>query len=558
MANLSQAKQQGTPDPSKPTKLPAIPEPAAGNLVQVVSAIKELLEVRENRRPNTDPLDQNITLRDLVDNGLASYNLNGRQLGNDPSAGNPILPPAFNPAIPPAITGLTASGAMTSIVLTWDQPTYGTYGYTEIWRSGTDDLGTAVLVGQSPGNIWTDAVGADASFYYWVRAVSHSTPPVTGPYNGTAGTTGQTSPDPAYLISQLSGQINQLVLDNAGYISGYSLLDQDGKNYFIVRADTFALVPPNTAAGQNGTLPFIVDSGNVYINTAFIKDASITSAKIGSLAADKITTGTMAADRIGAGTIKAQQVFLGSGRFQLDGVNSKIWVSDTNNVNRVELGNLGSGGYGLILRDANGNVFLNSGGVQAVPASVVSGLGNFATLNQISASNASTYLSSAAIGTAFIVDAAITNAKIGNAAVDTLKIAGQAVTVPAGQGFIVNVAGNNIQRDGNGGYTGTLNPGSRTLTFTITGTESLSFMISVFAKQGNSSLDNTQCVWWSQLVVDGTVQTEAGGYIWVDTFTLGWPMTLAPGSHSITINWGAQGTGSKLQNYQILAIGTRR
>lgn len=42
-------------------------------------------------------------------------------------------------------------------------------------------------------------------------------------------------------------------------------------------------------------VPFIVDSGKVYIDTAVIKDASISSAKINNLTADKITTGSLTA-----------------------------------------------------------------------------------------------------------------------------------------------------------------------------------------------------------------------------------------------------------------------
>lgn len=68
--------------------------------------------------------------------------------------------------------------------------------------------------------------------------------------------------------------------------------------------------------------------------------------------------------------------------------------------------------------------------------------GAFSELNQLTGSNASTYIADAAIGNAQIAnasitnakiqDAAITTAKIGSAQVQTLSIAGNAVTIPVG------------------------------------------------------------------------------------------------------------------------------
>ena len=72
----------------------------------------------------------------------------------------------------------------------------------------------------------------------------------------------------------------------------------------------------------------------------------------------------------------------------------------------------------LTIRDGSGNIILGAG----TPLSLgnISGLGAFASLGQISPSNASTYIASGAIG----------SAEIGNAAVETLSIDGNAVTVP--------------------------------------------------------------------------------------------------------------------------------
>jgi hypothetical protein len=79
------------------------------------------------------------------------------------------------------------------IILEWDAWTYGNHAYTEIWRSSTDVIGNALLVGTSDTRFYSDAIGqTGVEFYYWVRFRSEAD--VTGPYNdteGTAATTGK-------------------------------------------------------------------------------------------------------------------------------------------------------------------------------------------------------------------------------------------------------------------------------------------------------------------------------------------------------------------------------
>ena len=74
------------------------------------------------------------------------------------------------------------------------------------------------------------------------------------------------------------------------------------------QADKFAIWDGSGASSTNSVAPFIVDSGVVYIDTARIKDGTITNAKVGTLSADKITTGGMDAARITAGTIDAARI----------------------------------------------------------------------------------------------------------------------------------------------------------------------------------------------------------------------------------------------------------
>ena len=54
------------------TTVPAIPAITADNIQQVAAAVKNLLDIREGLIG--DPLDANVTFRDLLDAGLAKQN----------------------------------------------------------------------------------------------------------------------------------------------------------------------------------------------------------------------------------------------------------------------------------------------------------------------------------------------------------------------------------------------------------------------------------------------------------------------------------------------------
>lgn len=156
-------------------------------------------------------------------------------------------------------------------------------------------------------------------------------------------------------------------------------------------------------------------TGELITNTAQIGDAVITNANIANLSAGKIASGTITAD----------DIYLGANnRFSLDASTNRLTVND-GTYDRVKLGGLGGGQFGIEIYNASGDPVLTSGGV---PASAVSGLGAFASLDQLTAANISTYMASAAIGSAYIDDLAVTSAKIENLAVDTIKIANAAVT----------------------------------------------------------------------------------------------------------------------------------
>lgn len=81
-------------------------------------------------------------------------------------------------------------------------------------------------------------------------------------------------------------------IDNNGHVSGFGLastpgLDGSPFSSFIINADRFAVVRPG-----GSTVPFVVQNGQVFIQSAVIPN----------LSADKITTGTLNANRIAIDT----------------------------------------------------------------------------------------------------------------------------------------------------------------------------------------------------------------------------------------------------------------
>ena len=156
-------------------------------------------------------------------------------------------------------------------------------------------------------------------------------------------------------------------IDANGAVAGFGLSSTTNtlgvnESEFIINADRFALmrggsdtsaaVTPFTVQANDTTINGTTVPAGVYMDAAFIKTASITAAKIGSVDADTITTGTLnVTDLIDANAISASQLNLvGTGtlinlksaasgqRMEIKG--DVIKVYDNNNQLRVVLGDL--------------------------------------------------------------------------------------------------------------------------------------------------------------------------------------------------------------------------
>ena len=134
----------------------------------------------------------------------------GGYLPSNPSPDPPDMTP------PPVLQGVEASGGMTAIYVRWDDPALDGYYHIEIHRSAENDVGTAVMVGTTMGNIFQDVVGSDTTTkYYWVRIVKQSGGEnIIGPWHSTQGAEAAAASDPDWILGDLEGKIDDSHLND--------------------------------------------------------------------------------------------------------------------------------------------------------------------------------------------------------------------------------------------------------------------------------------------------------------------------------------------------------
>lgn len=353
--------------------LPTVTSSIPRDLRTFVDRLREII--------NGGGVNKLVSAGDLVDAGIANLSATGNLSA---AVAEPTL---YGP--PPAPTTVAAAAAIQNVIVTWDAPVYPGHSHAEIWGSSTNDIGTAVVLGLSPGAVYTDPLGPSKTRYYWVRFVNVQD--LAGPYNDTVGVGATTGSDVSYLLTTLAGQISTtelatalntrlnkietnetaitteattranadsalstsittltasvgtntaaiateattranadnslyaqytVKLDVNGYVSGFGLAStlNNATPYsnFIFKADQFAFGAPN----QNTVYPFVIQTtqttvngvtvpAGVYIDAAYIKNGTITNAKIGNAAIDDAKIANLSADKINAGTIGADRI----------------------------------------------------------------------------------------------------------------------------------------------------------------------------------------------------------------------------------------------------------
>ena len=247
--------------------------------------------------------DRIVTAQELIDGGIAGT-----------GSGGFLTTPPKNLTKPPKVSGLTANGAFAAIYVQWNNPSFSNYSHTELWRADVDDIGQAMLIASTAVESYTDNVGSAATKYYWARAVSDQG--VKGDFNAVNGVKGTTSLEPEY-VKQILTSITWK--PNTTYYPFQYVRPtvENGFQYAAVDGGKSGSVEPTwpttinatvddgtiqwTAVPVDARIPFVLgtlEDGTpaVFMDTAYIKNASITSAKISELIADKIETGNLIAD----------------------------------------------------------------------------------------------------------------------------------------------------------------------------------------------------------------------------------------------------------------------
>lgn len=290
-----------------------------------------------------DRLDKALTLREAAALGMVNLRRNGSgQIVPELPPDKPTDPEWSGVQTPTAPVNVTADGAFHTIVLTWDAPSYKGHAFAEIWRSSKNNVSTAVRVGTTLANVYSDSVGKGFKAFYWVRFVNKNS--MEGPYHSTGGLYAETSRDIQDIIDELDGQIKLSHFDawlkqdyegvketaatlesgvgsmwavkaSAGEIkAGIGLVAKsDGTSQvFLSASQVFAYDPNNP---NNSTAPlFAIDQGKVVIQEALIKKATIQIIHSEKITADYIKAGvSISAPLITGGQIDMGNAFMADG-----------------------------------------------------------------------------------------------------------------------------------------------------------------------------------------------------------------------------------------------------
>lgn len=284
-------------------------------------------------------------------------------------------------APPPVVTSLTAAGLVFGIRIDWGLPTGPSIiERTELWYSQTSDRAQAIKLGDFayPQNTHTMmGLAAGAGFYFWARLVDKNG--MQGDWHPAgAGVRGQASSSASDILAYLKDQITETQLaqalleriDAAGdsqvqidaitsaLAAMYTIKTQltvDGKPYMagigvgvendqgvitsqiLLAAQRIAVL--NEANGATG-VPFVIQNGQVFMNSAFIAQASIGSAKLANwLESDAVNSQGQRVLRMNMRTGEIQLNGSGAGgRMTLNSNVQKVY--DANGVLRVQIGDL--------------------------------------------------------------------------------------------------------------------------------------------------------------------------------------------------------------------------
>ena len=409
--------------------VPSIPTTSIDDpqLRPIVNAMRNIFQTRATG----GTVDNWVTWRDLVNNGIVTYQVGAKNYAGDNSLFYPVGPNT-DFTTPPAPTNVQANGGFNIIFIDWESDNYSNHAYAEIWRSTTNDLGTATFLGSSISHNYVDSVGSHQGYYYWVRFVSKNN--VIGSYQGTTGVFGQSSLDPTYALEVLTASITTDQF-YSGLNSRINLIDGSSSVPGSVNARITSEATSRTNADTALASTITTLSSTVSSNTAAIStEASTRASADGSLGAQYTVkvdvNGRVAGFGLAStgttGGVPTSSFIVIADKFAV------VSPSNTGETPKVP--------FVIGTVDGTTSVVISNALIQDAAISTAKiGLGVITTAKIADAAISTAKIGDAEITTAKIADAQITSAKIASLAVNTANINSAAITAAKiGDGEITN------------------------------------------------------------------------------------------------------------------------
>jgi len=339
-----------------------LPSPSSPNFSQ---RVRETLMVALGR--TGDPLDRSITVRDLLDGGIAKlregFSLRSGMAGSLPLAPSaPEEEPDLTP--PPQPTGFTVTAAISHVFIEHDPPIYPqgrghlrTRVYGSIVEAG-DPLPTfadAVEVGQFSGQVLAMPSNPSTTWRLWVKWETNDGVLSPTPAGGTNGLEAVTGQDVGAMVKAMTGPGNPFtILTVPTTIDGFTY-----------------------PAGTYSVRSFVLEQ---QVGRSQIRDLAVDDAKIASLSADKFTSGSIAVGQY----IQSSSYVAGSQGWRINGDGTAEFGAASI---RGQLTAAQIDTRGLSIKDANGNIIFAAG--TPLSTANISGLGSLATQNGVSTAQVS-------------------------------------------------------------------------------------------------------------------------------------------------------------------------
>ena len=205
------SKKTRTTNATKVPALPSAPNKVDPQLKKFLDSMVEAIEIRLGRRG--DPRDRAITLRELIDSGLAKELATNPYDPNKNSFG-PITETVNLSRVIGKPVNVVVSAGFTAILIQWDLWKHQNHIYTHVYRHTSDSRNDAVKIGSSTSQFFTDEdVSAGTTYYYWAK--HENTFGEISEWNAEAGTSGTTQQDTAYILSLITSSITNSHLASA-------------------------------------------------------------------------------------------------------------------------------------------------------------------------------------------------------------------------------------------------------------------------------------------------------------------------------------------------------